>query len=172
MKQFLVLTVLVLLAACSKEKPADTAPAPVTSVESVNRDVAERLQAQKSELADKSRLENEANERKRAVDELRAQTSLWSAEFRKVNGKQRTDLPPIVEGLRAIRRDVSFVATTPCTAAIRTTLTAGMDDGIAAIEEFRTGTGDASPELQTRLTNGLAAAQEADAKLPMCLTMN
>jgi hypothetical protein len=140
------------LGGCKKQEAAvpPTANA-VTSVEQQNREIAERLQAQKAEIAEGAAKDAAKAERERVVSALRDVATRWNNEFAKINGKLREDLPPILAALRGIRADVNFVPTSACTRPLQSELGAAMDGALAAVEEFRSGNGNPPEELVTRI---------------------
>jgi hypothetical protein len=159
------------LTACSKEKPAPQAAVQeVTSIEAQNREVAERMQAQKAELEDKASKEGVKTERQRVVDAVLGITQRWIAEYPNVLAKTTEQLQPVLANLRAIRSDLNFVPTSSCTRAIQSELGGLMDGVISALDSFRSDSPNpVSAEFQSQINKGANGVREIEGKVRGCL---
>jgi hypothetical protein len=133
-----------LLAGCGEKKPAQVEPVPVTSVEQQNREIAERLAAQKAENEARAAKEGEAAERARFVNLIQEPVKRWAAAYDKMTGKNFREIDPMLAEMQAARNDISAAPVSACTGSKRDGIVAGMDQVATVFNEFKAAKGEQS----------------------------
>lgn len=138
------------LGACGEKKNTAVEPVPVTSVAQQDREIAERLAAQKANLEAKSVQEGEAAERQRFVKLVQDPADRWVNAYAQLAGKKAAELDPIIAEFRASRAALATVPTSTCTLPKRDAILAAMDKVLAVMNEFKAVGGNVGPEFATR----------------------
>ena len=168
MKQIICVALLAVLAACGENKPVAVEAVPVTSIEQQNREIAERLAAQKGANEIKSTAEAEANDRRRMVAGVQEPTARWIAAYEKISGKKANEIEPMMAEMQAARADVASTSTSPCTDPKRAQVLAGMDQVTALINEFKSSNGNVDADFSSRLGNAASSVSNASSATAAC----
>ncbi len=156
------------LVGCGDDKARGVTAVPVKSVEQLNQEITQRLNAQKA-AADKIALaQSEAAERVWFVEVLTEPFEKWSALYLQLPGKPPKDVTEIAGKMAIIRSEMSAPRTTQCTFNAREKLFRGMDEVSAVMEAFLKVQEPAPEELRIRLGEAEMATHEGARDLVAC----
>jgi len=168
MKPIIYAALLLVLVACGENKPAAVETVPVTSIEQQNRDIAERLAAQKGANDAKATAEAEANDRRRTVAAVQEPTARWISAYGKISGKKTNEIEPIMAEMQAARSDLANASTSICTSPKRDQVLVGMDQVAALINEFKSSDGNVDPGFSSRVGNAAVSVSNASSAAAAC----
>lgn len=156
------------LAGCGESKPVALTAEPVTSIEAQNRDIAERLAAQKAANETKSTAEAEAADRRRTVTALQEPTARWLASYEKLSGKLSSEMDPIISELQTIRAELANASTSICTDPKRSVILSGMDQVNTLMAEFKSKNGIVDASFSSRLSSAAESVLNASGAVAAC----
>jgi hypothetical protein len=157
-----------IVAGCGDKQPAAVEAAPITSVEQQNREIAERLAAQKSANEAKANAEGQVAERLRFVNLVQEPVTRWRAAFDKLPGKKPSEMDPIVSEMQSIRSELASVSTSSCTEPKLSTVLTSMDQVSTLLAEFKSANGEVKADFSTRLGDAASRVANASGALGEC----
>ncbi len=157
------------LSACGERNTAKVDAAAFTSIEQQNREIAERLQAQKAANEAAAAKQSEVADRERNVSNLREIVDRWNRLFQRLAGGRANDLGDPISQLQSIRNELISASTSACTEPRRDAMVRSMDAVVSLLEEFKAAKGDAGPDFGRRLSEASAGIQDSNGSLSGCL---
>jgi hypothetical protein len=167
----LLFALTVLLSACGKgEKPVtpQVDAVPLKTIAQQDREIAERLAAQKAGLESKSVTATASEDRGQFVAALTDKLAKWRQLYTATSGKTRDDLKTMLPSLAAVRSELAAIDTNACTLPLRDAASAAMGAASSAFDEFVAASGGASPEVMRKLSAAYTEVDRVDADLAGC----
>ncbi len=157
------------LVACGENKTTKVDAAAITSIEQQNREIAERLQAQKAANDAAAAKASEVADRERYVSNLREIVSRWNGLFQQLAGRRANEIGDATTQLQAVRNELVSASTSACTEPRRDAMARSMDAVVALLEEFKASKGEGGAEFARRLSEASAGVQDNNGSLSGCL---
>jgi hypothetical protein len=168
LKMLSIAFIAVLLQAGCSEEPAKVEAVPVTSIEQQNREIAERLAAQKSANEAKANDEGQIAERLRFVNLVLEPVTRWRAAFDKLEGKKPSEMTALVAEMQSIRSELASVSTSSCTEPKLGTVLTSMDQVATLLSEFKSANGEVKADFSSRLGEAASRVVNASSAVGEC----
>jgi hypothetical protein len=168
MKWHLLLIVFLILTGCGEKKPASVEAVPLTSIEQQNREIAQRLEAQKAANEAKALQEAEIADKQRMIRVVQEQVSRWLAAYSNIIGKKANELDEAIAQMQAARSELNAAATSACTELKRNAIVNNMDRVASLLAEFKAANGNMNAEFGTRLGEAVNSVSDAAGTIATC----
>lgn len=162
-------TLLLLLAACSEEKPKAVEAAPITSAAQMSAQLEQRLDEQNAARERAALAATEQADRERLVGALQESLDKWGNFYYSLPGKTQKEVTEIAAKMQALRAEMAITPTNSCTGAAREVIFQGMDQVHAVLRDFATAPPSANEELARRMGIGEGIARRGSGDLQSCL---